>query len=85
MLKEALKKLVDAIPLLILAGAVWLGATAYTEHKAHRLAEDNLTNLTQALVNMIQQQSGGGQTTGSRGNPDSALTNPTQELPTPRQ
>ncbi len=77
MLRNALKKLTDLIPLLVLAGVVWLGATAYYEHQSHRLAEDNLTSLTEALVELVRDQSGGGQ----QGNPNSALTNPTQELP----
>ncbi len=85
MLNNALKKIVDLIPLLILAGVVWLGATCYSEHKLHVQSDENLTNLTGALVEVIRgQQGGGGQAEpGSRGNPDSALTNPTQELPTP--
>ena len=86
MIRNALKKLIDLIPLLVLAGVVWLGATAYYEHKSHRLAEDNLTTLTQALVDVIRAQQGGGgqEASGARGNPDSALTNPTQELPSPK-
>ena len=83
MIKDALKKLVDLIPLLVLAGVVWLGATAYYEHQSHRLTEDNLVKLSQALIDVIQQKSGGGQATVvNPGNPDSALVNPTQELPT---
>ena len=86
MLKDALRKLVDMIPLLILAGVVWLCAASYSEHKLHVQSDENLTSLTNALVEVIRgQQGGGGQAgPGSRGNPDSALTNPTQELPTPR-
>ncbi len=78
MIRNALKKLIDLIPLLVLAGVVWLGATAYYEHQSHRLAEDNLTTLTQALVDVIRAQQDGG---GQRDNPNSALKNPTRELP----
>lgn len=86
MIKIALEKLVDLIPLLVLAGVVWLSATAYYEHQSHRLVEEDLNNLTGALVDVIRaQQGGGGQdVSGARRNPDSALTNPTQELPSPK-
>lgn len=77
LLKDSLKKVVEAIPLLILGGAIWLGATAYQEHKSHKLVEEQLQQLVQALVESIranqqpQQVGGGGQ--------DGQVESPTEE------
>lgn len=77
-----LDRLIDSLPLIILAAVMWFGSYGYTQHKLHVQADENLSVLTEALVNLIQQQQGGG----GQGipNPDSALVNPTQELPTPK-
>lgn len=66
MYKKLVDKLIELIPIFTIAAVVWLGATAYTEHKLHVEADANNTALTEALVGLIQAQQGGG---GQQANP----------------
>lgn len=66
MYKKLLEKLIESIPILVIAGIVWFAATSYNERQLHIQADENLTTLTEALTGLIQAQQGGG---GRQANP----------------